>query len=152
MKQPRIIHPLWSQVTNIMKHIVTLLAVLLAATAAQAAEVGNLRCAYRESPLGVDSTKPCLSWMISEMAGNGGVRGQKQTAYQVLVASTPELLAKEKGDLWDSGKVDSDPSIQVAYAGKPLESVQQCFWKVRVWDRRGRPRSGVLLRLGPWGF
>ncbi len=120
-----------------MKHLLTLLAALLTATAAQAAEVGSLRCEYRDSPLGVDSTKPCLSWIISEKAGNGGVRGQRQTAYQVLVAATPELLAKEKGDLWDSGKVDSDPSIQVAYAGKPLESVQQCFWKVRVWDKEG---------------
>ena len=51
----------------------------------------------------------------------------------MLVASTPELLAKDQGDLWDSGKVASDQSIQVEYAGKPLESRQVCHWKVRVW-------------------
>ena len=51
----------------------------------------------------------------------------------MLVASTPELLAKDQGDLWDSGKVVSDQSIQVEYAGKPLESRQVCHWKVRVW-------------------
>ena len=135
-----------------MKHIFTLLAALLTATAAQAAEVGNLRCEYRESPLGVDSTKPCLSWIISEKVGAGGVRGQKQTAYQVLVASTPELLAKDKGDLWDSGKVDSDPSIQVAYAGKPLESVQYCFWKVRVWDKEGAATAWSAQRVPKWSY
>ena len=122
-----------------MKYIFTLLVLLLAATAAQAAEVENLRCEYRESPLGIDSTKPCLSWMISENAGNGGVRGQRQTAYQVLVASTSELLTKDKGDLWDSGKVASDQSILVEYAGTPLESRMRCYWKVRIWDQAGKP-------------
>ena len=53
--------------------------------------------------------------------GNTEDRGQKQTAYQVLVASTPKLLAKDQGDLWDSGKVASDQSIQVEHVGKPLE-------------------------------
>jgi alpha-L-rhamnosidase len=36
----------------------------------------------------------------------------------VLVASSPDLLAKDQGDLWDSKKVASDQSIQVEYAGK----------------------------------
>ena len=49
----------------------------------------------------------------------------------MLVASTPELLAKDQGDLWDSGKVASDQSIQVEYAGKPLRSRTRCHWKVR---------------------
>ena len=56
----------------------------------------------------------------------------------MLVVSTPELLAKDQGDLWDSGKVASDESIQVEYAGKPLESRTRCHWKVRVWDRDGK--------------
>jgi alpha-L-rhamnosidase len=62
-----------------------------------------------------------------------GTRGIKQAAYQVLVASTPELLAKDKGDLWDSGKVESDQSFHIEYKGMALESGMPCFWKVRVW-------------------
>jgi alpha-L-rhamnosidase len=118
--------------------LLTLLAALqLATTIVRAAEVAQLRCEYRKNPLGVDSPAPILSWIMDEKAADK--RGQRQTAYRVVVASTPELLASDKGDLWDSGKLDSDQSIQVAYAGKPLESAQQCFWKVCVWDQDGKP-------------
>ena len=93
----------------------------------------HLRCEYRENPMGIDAAKPRLSWRMEVGGQRSEVRGQKQRAYQVLVASSPELLAKDQGDLWDSGKVKSDQSIQVEYAGKPLVSGQHCFWKVRVW-------------------
>ena len=52
-------------------------------------------------------------------------------------SSSAELLKKDKGDLWDSGKVESDQSIHVEYSGKPLESQMPCYWKVRVWDQAG---------------
>lgn len=96
-------------------------------------DVGKLRCEYLESPLGMDAQKPRLSWVFES-----DERGQRQTAYQVIVASTPEILAKDQGDLWDSGRVDSDQTIHVEYAGKPLVSKQRCYWKVRVWDKDGR--------------
>ena len=102
--------------------------------AASAAILTNLRCEYRDNPLGIDAEKPRLSWKIDEPQSEIP-RGQKQTAYQVLVASSPELLAKDQGDLWDSKKVVSEQSIQVEYAGKPLESRTLCHWKVRVWDK-----------------
>jgi alpha-L-rhamnosidase len=111
-----------------------------------AVEIRDLRCEYQEKPLGIDAVKPRLSWKIENgnlkletlprgdaAPSSSEVRGQRQTAYQVLVASLPELLAKDKGDLWDSGKVASDQSILVEYAGKPLESRMRCYWKVRVW-------------------
>jgi len=115
-----------------------------------AADLTNLRCEYRVDPAGIDAQKPRLSWVIgepkseisnlkSEIRGPGlAVRGRKQTVYQILVASTPELLAKDQGDLWDSGKVASDQSIQVEYAGKPLGSRLVCHWKVRVWLGDGK--------------
>ena len=93
-----------------------------------------LRCEYRQDPFGIDVAKPRLSWVLE-----ASQRGQKQTACQVLVASSPELLAKNQGDLWDSGEVQSDQTTQVEYAGKPLESQARCYWKVRVWDRDGAP-------------
>ena len=98
-----------------------------------ATTAGNLRCESLENPLGIDATQPRLSWQLSS-----GERGQKQTAYQILVAASEKNLAKDKGDLWDSGKISSDQSIQVDYAGQPLASRAQCFWKVRVWDKDGK--------------
>jgi len=95
--------------------------------------VEDLRCEYLTDPLGIDETNPRLSWVISSR----GERGQKQTAYQILVASSREQLAADAGDLWDSGKVDSEQSVHVAYAGKALESGRRCYWKVRVWDKDG---------------
>ncbi len=57
----------------------------------------------------------------------------------MLVASTATLLAEDRGDLWDSGRVQSDQSNQLEYAGKPLNSSQQAFWKVRIWDEGEQP-------------
>ncbi len=106
-----------------------------------AANVTNLRCEYLVNPLGIDAAKPRLSWVIESDR-----RGERQTAYQVLVASTPELLAKDQGDLWDSGKVTSDQSIQVEYKGKPLTSRIRCFWKVKSWTAQ----SGGKGEETPW--
>ena len=64
-------------------------------------------------------------------------RDVRQTAYQILVASSLDLLAKGQSDLWNSGKAATDQSIQVEYAGKSLATRQQSFWKVRVWDQNG---------------
>ncbi len=94
-----------------------------------------LRCEGMVSPLAIDVAKPRLSWVMAESGQKPEDRGQKQTAYRLLVATTPEILAKDTGDLWDSGKVGSDQSILVEYAGKPLQSLTRCHWKVRVWDR-----------------
>ena len=105
----------------------------ITAVAAAAADLTNLRCEYLANPLGSDVTKPRLSWVIADSGQRSEERGRQQSAYQVLVATTPELLAKDTGDLWDSGKVASDQSTQVEYAGIPLESRLSCHWKARVW-------------------
>jgi alpha-L-rhamnosidase len=89
-----------------------------------------LRCEYRVAPIGIDQTAPRLSWIVKS-----DQRAQRQSAYQILVASSPELLAADHGDLWDSGKVPSAETTGVAYCGKPLASHQSCHWKVRVWDQ-----------------
>ena len=49
-------------------------------------------------------------------------RGEKQVAYQVLVAAQPDALAQDRGEQWDSGKVQSEDSTQMVYGGKALES------------------------------
>jgi hypothetical protein len=101
--------------------------------AARAAQVGNLQCDYAQNPVGIDDSTPGLSWILTSQA-----RGDKQTAYQVLVASSPEALSANKGDLWDSGKVMSEQSTYVPYAGVALASRMRCFWKVCVWDKDGQ--------------
>ena len=93
----------------------------------------SLRCEYRVNPQGIDETLPRLTWQVA-----GGERGARQTAYQILVASSAELLRKNSGDLWDSGKVLSAETVNIAYAGRPLASRQPCFWKVCLWDDQGR--------------
>src|SRR5512135_1481733 len=90
----------------------------------------HLRCEYFENPLGIDERQPRLSWWLETEHR----RGAGQTAYQILVSSVPAGAA----DLWDSGKVVSSASTQIAYAGKPLRSRQRAWWRVRVWDERGR--------------
>ncbi len=92
--------------------------------------VASLRCEYLNDPLGIDVPTPRLSWVLASEA-----RGARQSAWQVLVASTPELLAMDKGDLWDSGKVTTDHSNQVPYDGETLHTGQRCHWKVRTWNR-----------------
>jgi len=99
-------------------------------------ELTELRCEYRENPLGIDVAKPRLNWIIKS-----GQRGEMQTAYEVLVASSQELLFRNEGNLWTSGKVLSDQSVHVEYQGKPLESMDQCWWKVRIWDKDGKPSN-----------
>lgn len=110
----------------------TLLALPLATPAHAGLIAERLRCEYLENPLGIDATVPRLSWIVTSEE-----RGQKQTARQIRVASSPELLATP--DLWDSGPIKSDETIQIEYAGKPLASRQACYWQVKVWDMNGQP-------------
>lgn len=99
-------------------------------------KITYLRCEYLESPLGIDSRQPRLSWNIES-----DERGQTQTAYQVLVASSQSRLRKNEGDVWDSGKVKGDSIAQISVAGKPLESARRYYWKVRSWGRDGKPSA-----------
>ena len=85
--------------------------------------VTSLRCECRTDPLGVDVTQPRFSWRMES-----GRRGQRQTAYRLVV-----------GDVWDSGKVSTDQSVGVNYAGRQLHSGRRYSWKVMVWDKDGQP-------------
>lgn len=104
------------------------------AHASPAVTVGDLQCEHLTDPLGVDVPAPRLSWTLQS-----GQRGVMQTAYRVIVASSPAYVLRGRGDLWDSGVVRSNRSVLVPYAGKPLQSLQACYWRVRVWDQNGRP-------------
>jgi alpha-L-rhamnosidase len=94
----------------------------------------SLRCEYRVNPQGVGVLQPRLSWMLESPE-----RGQSQSAYQILVASSHAALDAGRADQWDSGKVASHESVGIAYGGKPLSSHLRCYWKVRTWDQNGAP-------------
>ena len=142
-----------------MKTILRLIALpvlclLLAAASAGAVLVPvNLRCDYVVNPAGVDSPNPRLFWNFDTTAND-----QKQSAFQVLVASSARLLAHDQGDIWDSGKVTSDETIQIPCPGDRLKSSEQVFWKVRAWDAYGkisawsRPATWTMGVLDPAGW
>jgi alpha-L-rhamnosidase len=109
----------------------------LASFASAEVATHDLRAEYLTNPIQLDTEKPRLSWKLKP--ANRDDRNISQKAYQVLVASKAALLDQDKGDLWDSGRVDSDQSILVRYAGSELKSLQRCFWKVRVWDQDNQP-------------
>ena len=92
-------------------------------------------------PVGVGVANPRLSWHSCPVS-DSDVYNKSQTAYQILVSSSPEALKADVGDLWNSGKTVSDQSLYIEYSGKPLTTFQHCYWKVRVWDENGA--------VGPW--
>lgn len=92
----------------------------------------DLRCEYQSGPVAVDAIGPRLGWVLES-----GTRGDHQTAYRILVASSMARLERDEGDLWDSGKVVSPEQNQIAYSSKPLAANQEHFWKVQVWDKDG---------------
>lgn len=77
---------------------------------------------------------PAFSWIVGDTASNA-----VQTGYQIQVASRQDALEAGRGDLWDSGRVKSDQSAGVRYAGVALKANSDIFWRVRTWDRQGKP-------------
>ena len=92
-----------------------------------------LRCEYRQNPIGIDDGRPRLTWRVESEE-----RGQKQSAYRILVSSSQQKLDDNEADLWDSGKTASNRTTHISYGGPSLRGRQRCFWKVKVWDRNGK--------------
>ncbi|WP_270164515.1 glycoside hydrolase family 78 protein [Paenibacillus sp. SYP-B4298] len=86
---------------------------------------------------------PRFSWVL-EAEG----QRQRQSAYRILVATSAALLAQEEPDLWDSGKVESEQSVFVPYAGADYASQRVCWWKVKVWDQDGQ--ESAWSEAGSW--
>ncbi|HEY4416908.1 MAG TPA: family 78 glycoside hydrolase catalytic domain [Verrucomicrobiae bacterium] len=129
-----------------LRILFTLAAIFIAGVGLASVTPQTLRCEYLVNPLGIDATSPRLTWILT-----ASQRGEAQTAYQILVASSRELLDADKGDLWDSGKVISSESSQIAYAGQPLVARANCFWKVRAWDKDATDaQPGAWSSVATW--
>ena len=116
--------------------------------------VTNLTCEHQVNPTGLHAEVPRLSWLLKT-----GEKGKVQRAYRILAASSEAALARDEGDLWDTGKTRSTSNYLVFYKGeKPLQSGQQVFWKVQVWDEKDEATpwsapahfSMGLLGAGDW--
>jgi alpha-L-rhamnosidase len=128
--------------TSRLAPAVAAIALALIAAAARAdLRPEGLRCESLADPLGIGEAHPQLSWTLASSQ-----RGARQSAYQVVVASTAAGL--DAPDLWDSGKVASADQAQVAYAGKALASRQGCVWRVRTWD--GSDQPGAWSEPATW--
>jgi alpha-L-rhamnosidase len=89
----------------------------------------SLRCEFLENPIEIDTPNPRLSWLLRH-----DKRAMKQIAYQIIVSSKKEFSKLENGDLWDSGKVETENFINIEYNGKRLESNKRYYWRVKWWD------------------
>lgn len=116
-----------------MKKLFILGCWLLATLFASAqVRIHSLRCEQLSNPAGIDETQPRFSWNLES-----GANGVVQQGYQLLVASSRALLDKNQGDIWNSGKVQSPHSVLVPFAGKPLQSRHEYFWKVKAFTNKG---------------
>ena len=95
------------------------------------AQVSNLRCEYLSNPVGLDTPSPRFTWNLDSK------KEVMQKAYQISVASTPELLSLGKADVWKSEKVESSESFSTWSASKPLEAHKKYYWSVLVWNNNG---------------
>jgi len=104
--------------------------------------IEDMRCEYLINPPGVDVAHPRFSWIIK-----GSRRGLSQTAYRIVVTGT----SGKKEKVWDTDKVLSDRSVNIAYQGMPLESGKKYFWTVEVWDEKGNkatPAKNAWFQTG----
>ncbi len=95
--------------------------------------ISDLTCDHLKNPLGLENTAPLLSWVI-----NSDISGQKQTAYQVVAATSVGDLENDNFEKWNSGKIENNQSVLVKYAGDKPGSRERIYWKVRIWDKDGK--------------
>lgn len=106
----------------------------------------NLQTEYRINPCNIDVAQPRFSW-VNDKLDRGGI----QTAYQILVASNLDNLNADRGDMWDSGKILSDRSVNIPYQGALLQSGKKYFWKIRTWckmDKESEYSDAASFEMG----
>lgn len=105
----------------------------------QSLTITHLQCENRSNPIGVDTKKPVFSWQLQSTA-----QSVRQTAYRIIVSDSDSLIEKNKGNIWDSQKLPSSASIQVGYKGKDLQPAKKYYWKVTVWDNKGKTATSSI--------
>ena len=117
---------------NILLLLMSLLT-LISFSAPAAISLNSLKTEGMVNPEGIDVLKPRFSWQITATSEQNVI----QKAYQILVATSPEKLNANVGDVWNSGKIRSENSVWIDFAGKTPESNEKFYWKVKVWTNKG---------------
>ena len=117
-----------------------LLLLFVSVVQVPAAETFDLTTEFQRLPLGMDCPIPRFSWKMAVATNSDrlSVRGQAQTAYRILVASTPDKLIEGSADIVDSGRVTSSESVLVNWKLPTLKSKTRYYWTVRIWDQAGK--------------
>ena len=118
----------------------------LRAASTSSLEPANLRCEMAVDPLGVDVEQPRLSWTVESAARGAAAVGLPDSRR----VDAPMRCAKDDGDLWDSGKVASDETLHIPYAGKPLASSQQSVLESPRLGPRRQASAGARRPPGRW--
>ncbi len=112
--------------------VITAILFSLCIHAASPLQPAVLSCEYIVNPLGIDTKTPRFSWTLL-----GSERNQLQSAYEIIVSDNPRDINNATGNAWTSGKINSEQSIQVEYAGKPLQPFTRYYWRVKVYNQQG---------------
>ena len=107
--------------------LIALCCLFIQAAQSDTLSITDLRTEQLTNPLGLDTPQPRFSWRLQS-----GQRNVMQTTYRLFVASSPELLSKNRADVWDSGEVRSDASIWISYQGPSLQPNKRYYWKVQI--------------------
>ncbi len=120
---------------SIARTYLLLVVLILGCTSTEKADLvfSKLLVEYAENPINIDLQQPRFSWVIQSLK-----RNQVQSAYRIFVAADEKLLDKNKPDIWDSGKTESSETIQHQLENPVLKSNHKYFWKVQVWDGKGK--------------
>ena len=117
--------------------VVILPVITISLLAASPDSPSELKVNNLVNPLGIDTSNPRFSWIVNDTD-----RGESQTAYQIIVASSLANINNNSGDKWDSGKVMSGVQGDVIYSGSALASRSNYWAMVRTWDKDGN--------ISPW--
>lgn len=100
------------------------------ATFAQDLSLKDLTCEHKNNPVGIDISQPRFSWKISSSGTS-----IMQSAYSLRVSTDVKFTSSKI--IWQSGKIASDESVLLPYAGPELKSGMRYFWQVKIWDNNG---------------
>lgn len=93
--------------------------------------IDDLRCNNMINPEGVNA--PLLSWKIKT-----SIEGISQKAWDVEIATSKDLLLKNRADVWKSGKHLSTEQFNITPKVSKFVDATTYFWRVRIWDNTGK--------------
>ncbi|MEP7230292.1 MAG: family 78 glycoside hydrolase catalytic domain [Ginsengibacter sp.] len=112
-----------------------------------------LQCEYIDNPLGIDTKQPRFTWNFT-----AGEHNKIQSAYELIVSDNEKDVLRENGNVWSSGKINSNDNVNITYAGKSLQPFTRYYWKVKVYDENGNASQWskpawfetAMLNAGDW--